>query len=193
MLGHLFIAGYYPVFPWLAFVLLGIYLGRMNWLDRAVRRRMMAVGIAVLCLSETAALALKYLYRAHTFVTDIPMISYFFKAYPFPPTAVYLLSAGATAVLVLNLCVMFTVTPHPRNWLNPVLAVGRMALSVYVMHIILGYAILWATSRLESANSLGFACLVAAGLAAAVLFLSHTWLMHFRHGPLEWLMRWISS
>jgi uncharacterized membrane protein YeiB len=193
MLGNLFIAGYYPVFPWLAFVLLGICLGRMNWLDRSIRRRMMVAGITVLCLSESAALVLKHLYRAHTFVTDIPMISYFFKAYPFPPTAVYLLSAGATAVLVIDLCVIFTATPHPRNWLSPVLSVGRMALSVYVAHIILGYAILWATNRLDSANSLVLACLVAAGLAVAVLVLSHLWLMHFRHGPLEWLMRWISS
>jgi len=47
MVGHIFFNGFHPVVPWLAFLLLGMILGRQDMRSPAVRRRVFVWGVGV--------------------------------------------------------------------------------------------------------------------------------------------------
>jgi uncharacterized membrane protein YeiB len=193
LLRNAFIDGYYPVLPWMGFILIGMWLGRRDLRDASQQRRLALASAVVFVLAETGARLIAYFTEMHTFVTDIPMIEYFFEAYPFPPTPVYFLSAGSTAVLAVVASLFIADRQSLRRWTAPLAAVGRMALSVYVLHILAGFLLLLATGRLDAENSLIFACVsAAAGCILAVLGCG-IWLQHFRQGPLEALMRRFSK
>lgn len=189
LLRNAFIDGYYPVFPWMGFILIGMWLGRRNLAEAGRRRRLALVGAVVFVLAESGARLIQYFAEMHTFVTDIPMIGYFFEAYPFPPTVVYFLSAGSGAVLVIAASLIVAENRALLRWTAPLQAVGRMALSVYVLHIVAGFLLLIGTGRLNAENSLIFACATAAACCLMALLACRFWLKRFKRGPLEALMR----
>lgn len=193
LLRNAFIDGYYPVFPWIGFILIGMWLGRRDLSDPSQRRRLAIAAAAVFGIAEMGARLIANFSRMHTFVTDIPMIDYFFEAYPFPPTATYFFSAGSTAVLAILMSMITAEHPSLRRWNAPVLAVGRMALSVYVLHILAGFLLLIGIGRLDAENSLIFACVSAVACCILALLGCRFWLQHFKHGPLEALMRRFSK
>lgn len=100
-----------------------------------------------------------------------------------------LIHAVAYASGVAWLCLR----PRGRQVLRPVAAVGRMALTNYLMSSIVfglifyGYG-LGLIGRLTTVQAL----LIALGLYAAQLVLSPLWLARFRFGPFEWLWRTIT-
>ena len=78
--------------------------------------------------------------------------------------------------------------------LQPLAAVGRLALTNYIGQTILGQFLLFPGFGLGLFGKLGWAGLLL--LAVAVwplqLALSALYLRHFRTGPLEWLWRWLT-
>lgn len=94
--------------------------------------------------------------------------------------------ALAYALVVLALCDRAA----PRRILHPVGAVGRMALTNYLMHSVIGGLIFYSHGlglfgSMGSAKLFGITC----AILAAQLVLSPIWLRHFLFGPVEWLWR----
>lgn len=54
----LFFQGYHPVAPWLAFLFVGMIIGRLDLADRALRRRMLIGGVVLAFACEAIAFAL---------------------------------------------------------------------------------------------------------------------------------------
>ncbi|KAB8198116.1 DUF418 domain-containing protein [Lysobacter maris] len=81
--------------------------------------------------------------------------------------------------------------PRMRRWLSPFAAVGRMALTHYLLQSVVGVALFYAIG-LDLGGERGLAPVL---LAWALLFavqvrVSHWWLSRFQYGPVEWLWRW---
>ncbi|MFP2906218.1 DUF418 domain-containing protein [Pyxidicoccus sp. 3LFB2] len=77
-----------------------------------------------------------------------------------------------------------------RRRLEVFAAVGRMALSNYLLQTVMGVLLFYGyglglMGKLGSAAQLG----AALALFALQLLLSHVWLRHFRFGPVEWVTR----
>ncbi len=74
--------------------------------------------------------------------------------------------------------------------LRPLAAVGRMALSNYIMHTLIAVTIFdgWAFGQWGKWRMSEVAILVVS-VWALQLALSPIWLRYFRFGPLEWLWR----
>lgn len=94
-----------------------------------------------------------------------------------------------TAIGLASLVLMICKTPISR-WLSPLSAVGRMALSNYLLHTLLCTTIFYGhglgyygfLSRTEQ-------LMVVFGIWALQLIVSPIWLRTFRFGPVEWLWR----
>jgi uncharacterized protein len=94
---------------------------------------------------------------------------------------------GAPVLAVGYLCALSLVFLE-RGAPGPLVAVGRMALTAYVLQSVLALAVfggLRLYDRLSSATAL----LVVAAVWAILLVLCPLWLSRFRMGPLEWLWR----
>ncbi len=78
----------------------------------------------------------------------------------------------------------------PRALLSPLAAVGRMALTCYLLETIICTTIFYGHGlglfgKVDRVGQL----IIAVGVWALLLFLAPLWLKHFRYGPFEWLWR----
>ncbi len=184
---NLFFNGWHPVFPWLAFLLYGIILGRSSLGEKKTQLRMIGGGVLLVAVAETASRLLQ-----PALASIHPELIYFATTAPIPPMPLYVLSGIGTATAVIGLCM------RSAEWLSRggVLAVvnpaGRQTLTLYVAHIIIGMG------TLEVFGMIGGQSILAATLAATVFCLltvvyAYYWSRSFKRGPIETLMRRIAG
>ena len=180
MLRHLFFNGFHPVIPWLAFVLIGMWLGRQDVRDGRVRRRLFWGGVLTAVIAETLSLILTTLFTGEANII--------FTTAPMPPMPLYIVAGAGTAIAIIMLSLELT-TRHPHGRLvAPLVATGQLALTLYVAHVVIGMGVLEAMGRLEN-QTLPFAIVSALLFFIIAVVFSHYWRKKFQRGPLEWVMR----
>lgn len=179
---NLWLNGFHPVLPWFSFLLLGLWLGRLHWQHKAVQWGLLLSGVGLCLLAE----ALQW------FCTDRHCLAWLGHTSPMPPLPLYICSAmGSTLVwLVLAVKVASFGGGHPL--VQQLEHLGRLALTLYLAHILLGLGVLEALGLLQRASlplSLGSAC------AFLILFgLFSVWhRRHFHCGPVEWCLRKVAG
>ena len=186
-LRNTFLDGFHPVLPWIAFYLLGMALGRMNLASRSLQMMLVLGALPLTAIADWASWQL--LGPRGSDLSRIPESSWRWLFYvdPVPPLPLFVISAGATACALIGLCLWITPSEPGRAW-RPWLAMGRLALSLYVAHVLVGLGFLEAIGRLQG-QSLVFA--TTSGLAFVGLSLLASW-VHDRlwsRGPLERILR----
>lgn len=185
MIRNLFFNGFHPVVPWLAFLLSGMVLGRLDMGDAAVRRRVFAWGAGVAISAEAASwLLVRMLARG----SDREVIVAIFGTEPMPPGPFYVLAGGGVACAVIAALVALGERNQDTAWLRPFVATGQLALTLYVAHVIVGMGVLEAIGRLEN-QTVPFALLSAAVFCAVAMLFASLWRMRFEQGPLEAVLR----
>ncbi len=182
---HIFYNGFHPVFPWIAFFFIGMWLGR-GVLFEARGRRKILVGALILVVIVHGTAAITQHYAAEDLT--VAALATVLAIESLPPTPLYVLSASASAIIVIVLSLLLAEQVGDALWLRLLNTTGQMSLSIYLAHILVG---LWI------AESLGmlYRQPLAIALGYAVLFfltsitLANLWRLQCRHGPLEWLMR----
>lgn len=188
-LRNLLYNGYHPVFPWMCFFLLGLWLGRRNLLDRSVRKKMLGWVTALFVSLEVLSYGLIKL--------SIPVVGsevalFLWGTKPVPPNPVYVLSSSSTAVIIILLCVSFA-EKFANSWFTQTwVKTGQLTLTHYVSHIIVGLGFPALIGKLEN-QTLAFAMLYAVGFFLFSIVLTFIWRLWFERGPLESFMRKISG
>jgi uncharacterized membrane protein YeiB len=185
---NLFYDGFRSVFPWTGLLIFGMWLGRRDLCDRAVNTRVVLAAVATAALAELVSWGLVSYFRAHPHGMDNETITALFGTDSMPPLPLFLLSSGGVAVAVIALCVRVVEAWPSAPWIAPLAAMGQMALTWYVLHILVG---------LGTIVALGLATRepLPAGQACGLLFfsgavlISWLWKRWLRNGPLEWVMR----
>lgn len=174
-LRNLFFNGFHPVFPWLIFLLAGMALGRMALHQLTVQCVIIAAGLALLMLAMLINSAFHFS-PYHWLLATTPM----------PPGPVYLLTGLGSALTVTGACLVMA---RWNVFDSSMLAAGRMTLSLYVAHILLGMGTLEAMGALNgTAHTETVLACAAAFLIVSTIF-AHIWFKGFDQGPLESLMR----
>lgn len=197
LLANLCFTGFYPIFPWAALYILGMWLGRQDFKSRHVTITLLGSGFLAVLVSECVGhfipgLALKTI-LAHGAPDDTA--AYFFillskltvidLALPSP---VSIISGAGTGLCLISLSFLYTAgqNQRPPQYL---LIAGKNTLSLYVLHILFikgvehipgmgdDYSVLWCT-----AGAILF-------IAVYTLFM-RLWLKKFSMGPLEGAMRY---
>lgn len=186
--------GWNSLFPWLAYFLVGMWLGRLDWQQPLVKRKVFLVGLLVFVLVQ----GLRLLVRQHLFT---PLWSDYIMAEYFPPYLPFMLVTMAFALLVIPVC-LYLGDQFPTNRL--VLALqktGQLTLSNYVIHLTVGMLLLAQltgkhyTGLVATGKPTAPAYILAYSIAfyfVSILF-SNWWRSRFKNGPLETLMRKISG
>lgn len=185
---HLFFNGFHPVVPWLAFLLLGIWLGRQDVLDPAVRRRLFIGGAGVALTTEVVSAALVALLTRGASADAVEAITALLGSEALPPMPFYMLAGGGTAVAIITLAVAFAQRFPAAPGNRALVAAGQLALTIYVAHVLIGMGALSAVGRLEN-QSLPFAIAASAAFYALAVAFAVLWRKRFDRGPLEWVMR----
>jgi uncharacterized membrane protein len=124
VLNHLFIDGWFPVFPWLGFSLFGVMLGCYRWKGEGIRSfcNKNTLLAAVACLS--IGILLKVIFPVHLYIRDG------FGEVFYPPTVGFCMY---TVGIILALFIIFDKFASSRVF-EPVATIGRSSLFLYILH-----------------------------------------------------------
>ena len=176
-------AGQLYMLPWiLALFLFGFWCGQMGIARdfRAWRPRLRRGAVLGLAIGLPANLGVGY---------GGPLAGYGGFSDPMWVT-LWIASAqllGAPVLAVGYLCAL-SLWFLRRGVISPLAAVGRMALTAYVLESALALAV-FGGLRLYGQLSTSAAVLVVGGVWTVLLVVCPLWLRHFQLGPLEWLWR----
>lgn len=175
----LVLSGPYPLITWGAPFLLGIWLGRRNLRSPRFRHRLLIGGgvVAVAALVISRAL-INVLGDA----TEPPGWDQLIIDTPHSQMPLWLVGSTATAVFALGAALVLADLMGRLVW--PMVAVGQLALTIYVGHLL---ALHLAPEALTS-DEVGEAVVLLAAFALAAAALATSWRAAFPRGPLEALL-----
>jgi len=191
MIRHLFFNGFHPVIPWTAFLLVGMWLGRQDMHNQVLRRKLLAVNIIIVITVEFISWFAIQTLSITALGIDEETVKSLFGTKPMPPMPLYLLSAGATAIVIIVLCVALTEKFRMASWIKPLVATGQLALTLYVAHVIIGMGFLEVLGALEN-QTLLFSMGSSFIFCTVSIIFSYFWRQRFSRGPLESIMRYIT-
>lgn len=173
-----FVRGTHPLLPWLAFLCLGMVLGRSLPFDRARRLRLCAIGIALVIAG----------YALHGLLPWHPLLR---STNPFDRGLLYTVTAVGTSLVAVSLVgwaaqrTSHTVTTH-------VLAVtGRTTLTIYVLHALV-FDLLVDRLHWIHPGGLATALVFASAFWMFAIVVANAWNLWKPVGPLEWVYRQFS-
>lgn len=193
MIRHIVFNGFHPIFPWAAFLIFGMWVGRLELSQWMLRKQLLVGSLITLMITEFSFYFVKNTLgdgRAIEITTE--EITFLFSTSVIPPLPQYIISACSSAVVILIVCLYFSERfseSYITKWLSQT---GQLALTLYVAHVIIGMGFLEFIGRLEN-QTINFSLLSAMIFCIGGICFSIFWLKYFKHGPLEWLFRKISS
>lgn len=185
---HLFFNGFHPAIPWVAFIFLGMIVGRLDMKSAAVRWRLFGWGAGVAIVAEGSSWALIRLLSSGASPADQEIVQALFGTEPMPPMPLYMAAGSGTACAVIAAAVAFGERYGEAAWVRPFIATGQLALTLYVAHVIVGMGTLESLGMLEN-QSLPTAVTAATIFCVAAVAFAHFWRQRFDRGPLEAIMR----
>ena len=182
-LRHTFYNGWHPVFPWAAFLLFGIWLGRQNLSRFPVQITMLIAGGTVAFVTQWSS----------TFLVELPELGELLGTAPIPPGGLYMISSAATATAVLGGILLITPLLNLLRLDQVLVAPGRMTLTLYAAHILIGMGLLESMDLLSGQLSSFEIFAYSVGFVVCAALFALFWLRKFRRGPLEALMRIVTE
>lgn len=210
LVGELLFTGYYPAVPWLAYVLLGLALGKVDLRQRRVQARLSVLG-AVTAVAATLvsrwlttrdAVAERLLEGAPP-GQDIDGLldqvsrgmfgqtpvdgswAWLLVVAPHSSTPFDLAQTMGSAALVLGLCLLAagSLGRFGRRALAVLFGAGTMTLTLYSLHVVMRTEEVWPA---EETGSFRTHVLVLTAIGAVFVALG-------RRGPLEWVVARVSG
>jgi len=193
MIRHIVFNGFHPIFPWAAFLLFGMWLGRQNLANDLVRGRLLIGSSVTLLVIECSFYVINLIVGDGKALELTPEeVDFLFSTSIIPPLPQYIVSAGSSAVIAIIGCLYFSERySHScmHQWLHQT---GKLALTLYIAHVVLGLGVLESMGLLTNQT-------IDLSLLCALLFcifgtaFSVLWLRYFNTGPFEWLFRKIAK
>jgi hypothetical protein len=208
LLPELLVTGYYPCLTWLAYLLLGMAIGRCDLRSRSVHTGLVLGGLAVSALAFVVSRSLtEQPWVLRRLVPDagaygdvstadalVNAISggmhgttpaegswaWLLVVAPHSGTPFDLLHTGAGAALVIGLClvVVSTLPSAGRRAVAVVFGAGTMTLSLYSLHVVMRTEQVWPAEQPPTSTVFGWHVLVLMAIGALFVALR-------RRGPLE--------
>ena len=193
MIRHIVFNGFHPVFPWAAFLIFGMWLGRQDLSKSLMRNKLLAWSLITLLVTECSF----YLIRVtigdgSALKMTSEDVTFLFSTSIIPPLPQYIISAASSAVVVLVTCLYFSERFSESNINKWLCKTGQLSLTLYVAHVIIGMGALESIGRLEN-QTINFSLLSALIFCVCGIVFSVVWLKFFKAGPLEWIFRKVAS
>jgi hypothetical protein len=201
----LFLTGYYPVLAYLAYICVGLAIGRCDLSSVLVARRLLLGGIALVVLAWVIALPLLYglggihtLAAAGDFDGDPassyllwdgdnldPISSWWWLALPASHSTSWIdmINTVGSAMAVIGGSLLLVRVPLIARLLRPITVAGTMALTIYTAHVLV-----LATGVLDDEPGLLYLVLIVGACVFALL-----WRRFVGQGPLERLVAELSG
>lgn len=185
-LTRLVLSGQYPAMIFVVYILTGLGIGRLDLSSRGVQRMLAGVGALLAIVGAIGGPVVKR-------VTGPPPADFQVPADALDMSRMAVMGqrsgnwfevVGPTGVAVAIIGVGLLAMPHLRVFLAPLEASGKMALTIYVVHVV---SLIWIRPTIENQHQIFIASVLVAFVVALV------WLHLGKQGPVEWLVATISK
>ncbi len=107
-----------------------------------------------------------------------------------PPMPIYMCNGISFSVAIISLCILTTRAGKHHLFTRMLINTGKLALTFYVIHVVLGMGLAEILSPVElGAHSIEFSVVYALIFCLYCILFADYWLTYKKIGPLEWLMR----
>lgn len=205
LLADLLLTGFYPALPWLAYLLAGMALGRVDLRGARVPYRLVGAGLVLAVLATATSRLLTSMAEVRSALVPSRVTTHdevlllladsrhgstptggawewLLVVSPHSATPFDLAQTIGSAMVVLGLALgAVAVMPRPGRRVLVLLAgAGTIPLTLYTLHVVMRTSAVWPD---ETPDTFGWHVAVVLGLGAA--FAAGGW-----RGPLEWLVGW---
>lgn len=189
-----FYNGWNPVFPWLAYFMNGMYLGRMDLSNPRIQRKLFLFGLLMYLSMELLQILSNKLQAPEQWLL-------FVNADYLPPFFPFIISTSGFGLMIIVIFLYIGQCASGNRLVNDLAKTGQMTLTHYISHLTIGlilFAALTGNSYsldLEKPkNSPPVVVLIySICFFVASLLFSKYWSKKYSKGPLEWLMRKITG
>ena len=189
MFRHISFNGFHPVFPWVAFLLYGMWLGRQDLAAKKVQRKLIITSLILIIIIESV---MYYLRLNISEFSDLGLtkeeLYLLFSTTIIPPLPSYVISAGSVATIVIVLSIIISNYFKENKLVSWLVKTGQVSLSLYIAHVIIGMGLLELFLGLEH-REIEFSLAYSALFCILSIFFSVLWLKHFKRGPLEMVFK----
>lgn len=196
-LRNLVFNGWHPLFPWLAFLFVGMAVAKWRIHEPARRRLALAASAAAYGGSWAASSWLTRLPDDRPGLAQLVQWyespEHFWGMSSIPPGPLYVVSAAAAAIFVIALCLELTARPAIARLARPLERCGQLALTFYLAHVLVLFFVVEPLFAGGETPPLEVAAWSALGFAAGAIACATLWRRRFARGPLEALMRRLSG
>ncbi|WP_264524567.1 DUF418 domain-containing protein [Flavobacterium sp. N502536] len=188
-----FYNGWNSVFPWIAYFLLGMYLGRLNWSSTKIQKKMFAIGFLVY-----VSIALLQLLSGQFVLSE--NLHLFINADYLPPYLPFLLSTSGFALMLIAFFMYLGEKYGTNRYVQNFAPTGQMTLTHYISHLTIGlilFSVLMNRSLTQDpidqeATKPIYILLFSIAYFVLSYYFSSLWAKRFNNGPFETLMRKIA-
>lgn len=193
-LRNTFYNGWNSIFPWVAYFLIGMYLGRLNWKDNKTPKKILWIGLIIY---STTFLVQSF---APSMTQNKDLLLYLTADY-LPPFLPFMLGTASFGLILISIFILIGNTIGEAKIANVLASTGQMTLTHYITHLVLGLFLL----SIMTGKTLSYDLIkdtptnpIIILTFAIVYFLfscifSYLWMKKYKNGPLEMLMRKISD
>ncbi|WP_170770007.1 DUF418 domain-containing protein [Ruegeria lacuscaerulensis] len=170
--------GWHPVLPWAAFLLIGMAIGRSELHTICIQHRLIMWGFGAAVLAMFPSMLVK----------DPDLVAYL-GTDSIPPGPFYILAGTGSACVVIGLLLKLWPKLKRLGVASALTAPGRISLTLYVAHILIGMGALEEADLLDGSLSPAQIVFYALGFCILSSLAGLLWSRWFTRGPLEGLMR----
>lgn len=189
-----FYNGWNPIFPWVAYFLLGMWLGRLNWFEKSTKIKMLLAAVIVYLLIET----LQYMASQPGFNADL---AFYINTDYIPPALPFMLSTASFGCALLVIATWLGEKFSESKIAQALASTGQMTLTHYIVSLTAGMIVLsfltgkdyTGTITEQVPTSPLFILLYSIAYFTVSIAFSVWWKGKFKNGPFEMLMRKISG
>ncbi|UII74777.1 DUF418 domain-containing protein [Flagellimonas sp. HMM57] len=188
---NLLVNGFHPVFPWVAFLFAGIWLGRQSLISNGRRNVIFWSSLVIFVLVQIIS---KRLVDVSIIQTDLKLqdIVALYGTKPMPPMPLFMVSGVSWSYLIILICIWATERFNRKSQLRFVVKTGQMAFTHYILHVmagIMGAYLVFGENQLSVQTTLLYSLM----FCAFSVCLSHFWGKKFKKGPMSLLLRYITG
>lgn len=197
MFRHILFNGFHPIFPWISFLFLGMWLARKNLTCSVTRKRLMIRSFIIYISTEALFLLIKFILPTLS-ISHVELgltteeADVLFSTAMMPPLPQYIIAASSLAVFIILSCISISERFKHSALCKSLAKTGRLSLTLYLAHILIGMGTLELFGLLDK-QPIEFALFCSLLFCLFSVLFSHIWLKRFTVGPFEYLFRNVVS
>ncbi|TVX93395.1 DUF418 domain-containing protein [Paenibacillus agilis] len=182
---NLLFNGFHPLFPWLCFFLIGLWIGRKGWITNKNRSKLLLNALLGTVIFESMSYILVK-WTSPSLGSEAAL--YLFGTKPMPPTMLYVLSGISSALAIIAVSLYIVDKWEKFALTQAIIYTGQLSFTHYYGHVVIGLGLLQLIGYLEN-GSLAFAVAYGSLYFVMAIAFSYMWRKQISRGPIELLMR----